>query len=212
MIGLSGGPFSYLLTRFMRQRINQNSYVVYPGGVRLSSEKLRRLCPELFPSLLAPLSIAKWLFGSSMSAVYDIRDILLNGGSGPAVVIATSPLLIAPYSQNIDGVAMLRFPDELTAEYSLSKGSRLLTCLNVVLRGNQAPDLEHGPDSWHDSCNFIPLIAEFLSDDMEWIEKRKRGVEAQWWDKTQGLGQQYLEKHGTKARDGSPTKSWIPAV
>lgn len=211
MIGRSGGILGYLLTRRDRAEINGRSYGLYPGQITLSKRKLQRLCPELFPSITRPWSVARWLVGDSMSMVYEIGDILIHGGSGPALVMSVDPLLVASYSQNIDCVAMLRFPGYLTNEYGLRPGSRLLTVLNAFVGGRLASDLEHGPNSWRDCTNFVPIIADFLTEDIENLEKRKAGVKFGWWAWTQELGEQYLRKRGQSARDGRPTKSWIPA-
>jgi hypothetical protein len=146
-----------------------------------------------------------------MSVVYEIGDILIHGGSGPALVMATDPLLIASYSQNIDCVAMLRFPNYLVREYNLRCGSRLLTVLNAYIGDRLARDLEHGPDSRRDCTNFLPFVADFLTDDLEQLAERKAGVAERWWTWTQKLGKRYIQKHGHKARDGRPPRSWIPA-
>jgi hypothetical protein len=211
MIGNWGGIFGYLQSRRDRAQVNGTSYGTYPGQITLSEAKLRRLCPELFPSLARPWTVLRWLIGDSMSLVYEIGDILIHGGSGPALVMSTDPVLIASYSQNIDCVAMLRFPALLVDEYALRRGSRLLTVLNAYAGGQLAPDLEHGPDSRHDCTNFIPFIADFLTDDMEHVERRKAGVAEHWWSWTQELGERYMKKHGDMAREGRPPLSWVPA-
>jgi hypothetical protein len=211
LIGHSGGIFGYWQSRRDRAHVNGSSYGVYPGQITLSRRKLRRLCPELFPSLLRPRSVARWLVGDSLSVVYEVGDILIHGGSGPALVMSADPLLVASYSQNIDCVAMLRFPGHLADEYGLRHGSRLLTVLNAFVGGRLAPDLEHGPGSRRDCTNFVPFIADFLTEDVEHLERRTAGVEEGWWAWTQELGEQYIRKHGHLARDGRPPRSWAPA-
>jgi hypothetical protein len=146
-----------------------------------------------------------------MSLVYEIGDILIHGGSGPALVMATDPLLVASYSQNIDGVALLRFPTALVSEYKLRYGSRLLTVLAGCVGAKLARDLEHGPNSWRDCTNFLPFIADFLTDDLEQLEQRKVGIEERWWVWTQELGERYIRTNRYRARDGRPPRSWIPA-
>jgi len=86
----------------------------------------------------------------------------------------------------------------------------LLTVLNVIADGEFAPDLEHGPDSWWDCTNFLPFIADFLTEDVGQLEERKAGVAEPWWTRTWELGEQYIKKHGHLARDGRPSLSWVP--
>lgn len=212
MIGRPGGILGYWWSRCERALVNRFSQALYPGCIKLSRTKLRRLCPELFPSVARPSSIVRWLVWDSMSSVYVIGDILVHGGSGPALVMSTDPLLVASYSQNLDCVAMLRFPSEFVDEYGLRRGSRLLTVLNCFPGSELAPDLEDGPDSWEDCTNFIPFIADFLTEDVRQLETRKAGIAEHWWDWTHFLGEKYLKNLGPVARDGRPTRCWIPAM
>jgi len=59
--------------------------------------------------------------------------------------------------------------------------------------------------------NFLPFIADFLTDDVEELEERKAGVAEPWWAWTRELAERYIQKHGQIARDGRPPSSWIPA-
>lgn len=211
MIGKPLGPLGYLASRAERAHINRTSRALYPGRLPLSRDRLRRLCPELFPSVRRPLSVARWLFGDSLAAVYELGDILVHGGSGPALVADTGPLLVGCYSQNIDCVALLRFPDWLTAEHALRPGDQLLTVLNVLLTGRLAPDLTHGPESWHFGDNFQPFVADFLTDDRAELAARKAGIAEPWWDRAGRLTDEYLRREGRRARDGRPTRAWRPA-
>jgi hypothetical protein len=212
VIGHAGGIIGYWQSRHEREQINRKSFGSYPGLITLSKDRLRRLCPELFPTWRHPSSVIRWLIGDSLSVVYEIGDILIHGGSGAAVAMSTQPLLVASYSQNIDCVALLRFPDFLVPEHHLQPGSRLLTVLNGYMGGELAGDLEHGPDSRHDLTNFIPFIADFLTDAKVHLEERKAGVADRWWARTQQLGESYMKKWGQRARDGRPPHSWIPAL
>lgn len=50
---------------------------------------------------------------------YHIRDMLAHGDSRAAVVVSVSPLLVACYCDDLDGVCLLRFPDSLAAGHRL---------------------------------------------------------------------------------------------
>ena len=206
-----GGILGYGLSRCIKAQVNQRSSASRPGGITLSKSRLRRLCPDLFATVTRPTTLLRWLFGNSMSLVYEIGDILLHGDSGPALVMSTDPLLVAAYSENLDCVAMLRFPIELVAENDLRRGSMLLAVVNVYAGVLTASDLEHGPRPLHDSTNFVPLIADFLTDDVHQLEARKAGIDEWFWAWTQKLGELYLQTHGHLARDGRPQYCWVPA-
>jgi hypothetical protein len=63
--------------------------------------------------------------------------------------------------------------------------------------------------NWH---NVIPMIADFLSDDMGTIESRKQAIKDEEWQRTAMLGAEYVQKKPGKARDGRPLDSWKPCV
>lgn len=173
-----------------------------PGNVRLSAEKLR---------------IFKESLGSSISkpAPYELLDEhLQHGDSRAAIVMKTNPyLLIAAYSDEMDGVAMLRFDNKFIDSYNLKEGSRLLTINTYQSRiaGNVAKDLYIGPKELGRYSNFYPLIAEFLSDDMDRISRRKNKINEAEWSRTYILGKEYIEKNSYRARNGNPYFSMIPA-
>ena len=69
---------------------------------------------------------------------------------------------------------MLGFPTTLVAEHGLRRGSPLLT-VNTYMRGlRTARDLVPGPENLKQYTNFYPLIADFLSDDLQRFPGRHR--------------------------------------
>jgi len=173
-----------------------------PGNVKLSSGKLRIFKESIAPSILKSLPD-------------DLLDEHLRlGDSRAAIVMKTNPfLLIAAYSDEIDGVAMLRFDHKFIDLYNLKEGSRLLTVNTYQYKRdrNIVKDLNLGPKELGRYRNFYPLIAEFLSDDMDRISQRKTQIEETEWSRTQILGKEYMEKNGFRARNGNPYFSMIPA-
>src|SRR5580698_1215941 len=105
--------------------LNDSTFASDPGRIRISHPKLQQLRPDLFgmagsfKALLGNLRLA------FPERVY-LGEQLQNGDSRAAVCVSTNPLLIAAYSDELDCVAMLRFPEFLIGEYSLAVGARLL--------------------------------------------------------------------------------------
>jgi hypothetical protein len=191
---------------------NRTSFASDPGSVELSESKLRRLCPNLYASRWNLLGRVDERIGWRAADRIWCADQLVHGDSRAAVVVSTSPLLVAAYTDELDCVALLRFPDGLATEMGLGVGSRLLTVNRYVPRGPLARDLEDGPASYHRYKNFIPLIADFLSDDVEWLEQRKSRIDEKEWQRTLELGQRYLKQRGEAARDGRPDRCLMPAI
>src|SRR5262245_27908370 len=196
------GVLSYLKARRVRQAINRGSSASDPVGLRMSDAKLRRLCPSLyFTSGL--VGCMRCFFRDGLERRYFIRDMLIHGDSRAAVVVSVSLLLVACYCDDLDGVCVLRFPDELVLEHRLRPGDRLLTVLNSwslrqPARPDQiAPDLVQGDAADRRYTNFWPLVAEFLSDDTAAIEARKRGIAPKEYARCQALGEEHLRRfHG----------------
>lgn len=182
-----------------------------PGRVELSGLKLARLHPErLVPvrkgstQLTFPSQFHPWIQGFARR--------LWVGDSRAAVVVSVEPLLVAAYTDELDCVALLRFPAELAAEYGLEVGSRLLTVNGYLYGETVAPDLHEGPAAHHQYVNFIPLIADFLSEAVPRIEFRKAEISEAEWSRARELGEAYLARPEVRVRDGRPLYSWFPAL
>ncbi|MBP1587445.1 MAG: hypothetical protein J6X34_07740 [Clostridia bacterium] len=67
-----------------------------------------------------------------------LGHILLKGDTQPAVVYSLNPFIVSAYSDELDAVVFLRFPEELAGIYDLSVGSRLVTACNYSREGNRA--------------------------------------------------------------------------
>jgi hypothetical protein len=150
------------------------------------------------------------VFSSLTERVY-IAEQLQHGDSRAAVVVCTSPLLVAAYTDELDCIAMLRFPETFVAEYNLTEGSRLLT---VNLYGESPPyqqDLILGPRLIKRWTGFHPIIAEFVSDDKGRIEARKSAISEGEWERTRVFGAEYLRSRPGVARDGRPVHASVPA-
>lgn len=174
-----------------------------PGGLSLSKAKLAVFRRSLNPieRLCAPLQTPDAL----------IAEHLNLGDSRAAMVVSVEPLLVAAYTDELDCIAMLRFPQLFVQAYALHPGSALLT-VNTYGQGSRlSRDLVPGPGDLGRWSSFWPHIAEFLSDDRVRIDSRKRSIGDDEWQRTIVLGRQYREQFGDRARDGSPYRSMVPA-
>lgn len=176
---------------------NDNSMASDPLGVSLSEGKLSSFKKELF-------FIERFLLNRVLSM--DLLDEhLMLGDSRAAVVIETDKkLIVSAYTDELDCVALLEFPLRLVQEYKLKVGDRLLT-VNTYNKGSKLEsDLENGPDSYNRYVNFYPLIADFLSEDVDLIEKRKKEIEKLEWEKASSMGKEKINR--VSCRDGNPYK------
>ena len=198
--------------RWLYHRLNRRSKASDPGLVRLSHEKLARFCPELYPTWGDDL-IARWdgILGVRAMRIFMLADHLKHGDSRAAVVVSVSPLLVAAYTDEMDCVVVLRFPAEFVAEFGLEVRSRLLTVNRYFADVPLATDLTEGPLTYHRCDNFMPLIADFLTDDADRLRARKAKIRLDEWSRTWVLGLRRLEEHGLLARDGHPDRCDEPA-
>lgn len=201
MLLRSGGGSGQSAPR--RSRFHDDSTTASdPGGVTVSDARLRRLCPELY-GLRARAKARRF------------REIIIEhmevGDSRAAVVVRLDPLLVAAYSDELDCVAMLRFPPDASEE-PLEIGSRLLT-VNTYWRGDSyAADLDPGPLHEDRYVDFHPIIADFICADSHRVEHRKNEIAEEEWTRAQTLGTEYCVAHPGIWRDGSPSRSHRPAA
>lgn len=197
------GVVGYLVARTFRSTINRRSSASDPIGLRMSEVKLKRLCPSLYFSSGVRASM-RCFFWDGLALRYVIRDMLVHGDSRAAVVLSISPLLIACYCDDLDGVCVLRFCDKLAQEFGLQPNSRLVTVLNSRCRRRPARSEELARDVIQGSAanpryvNFWPLIAEFLSDDTALIEARKKGISDDEYHRCQAFGKEHLRCLGVQ--------------
>lgn len=181
------------------------SHASDPGGFAISHEKLKALRPDLFPSPGIRGQLTNWLFNNS-----DIRSFeyhLQNGDTRAAVVVMLDPLLVAAYTDELDCVAILEFPDAFVEQYELSEGTRLLTVNRYRPDAPLDDDLIPGPDHTKRYYGFVPIIADFLTDSRDQIEHHRRRIDEAEWKRALLMGREYLTSRPGTARDGSPGPS-----
>jgi hypothetical protein len=185
--------------------IDHNTFASSPGKVRLSRHKLSLLQPEMD-------SLIRWLRLLMKTPIYPgrsrwlkhIEEHLWYGDSRAAVVVRTSPLLVAAYTDELDCVAILHFDDRFAKDYDLQIGSRLLTVNTYYNSDAFAGDLRRGPAASGRWGNFAPFIADFLSDDLDRIQERKNEISDSEWDTTEEHGKRWLYDCAFSPREGAP--------
>ena len=165
-----------------------------PGLFDLNKKKLKALRPQIFGLRLGQKNIDTW---------QNIYSQLNSGDIQPALVLSTAPLLVACYSDDMDAVAMLCFPEELGARRGWTVGTRLIVTAaynNPFMKANK--DLDCGPRNCGKFKAYAPVIADLYTDNTERLERKKREIPQELWDYTAALGRQYLLNHPGIARDG----------
>ena len=172
-------------------------------GLTISHDKLKVLRPDLygFQGLRQRYREATGLTWPQRSY---LETHLREGDSRAAVVVSTDPLLVAAYTDELDCVAILEFPDEFVDDYGLKEGSRLLTINTYNRQPQYDADLVLGSNQTGRWTGFHPIIAEFVSDDEPAILARKRAIPAEEWQRTYRMGRAYLKQRPGLARDGRP--------
>ena len=176
--------------------IDPNSFAENPGGICLSDKKFEQV---------------KKLLGSDfISSVYvkphkkRINEYLKMGDTQPALVCSASPLIIAAYSDEMDAVIMLTFPDELAKQYDLSEGTRLVTSnvYSYIGLSGIAKDIFIGEDYLNRYSDFIPVVSLFLSDDELYLKNRTEIFSEEIWQRVTEKAQKYSAEHPTLKRNG----------
>lgn len=140
-------------------------------------------------------------FRSDMRIDFVMRS-LLYGDTQPAVVVSTNPLLIAAYSDEMDAVVMLRFPEEFAGQYNLSVGSRLTTS-NVYSSGaSVADDIHVGEKYSHLYTNFVPIVQLFLGKKDEKITEKINLFGEDKWQAVSEKADDYVRLYPNCFRDG----------
>lgn len=198
----------------MTETLDDNTAASNPGGFRLSSAKLKILQPELYGRFAW---FGWYLVDGKIKSrrsywLTRIEEHLLYGDSRAAVVVGTSSLLVAAYTDEIDCVVLLRFQDRFVSEYNLERGSRLITVntYDYDEGSSYEIDLNPGPEAGEYYQNFMPLIADFFTDDVERLNARKAGISEEEWQRAEDMGQAYLSQNYAPPRDGRPFWSFLP--
>ncbi len=144
--------------------------------------------------------------------VEAVRWHLLLGDRSPAVVVYEAPLIVAAYSEEQDGIVLLKFEHQHVDPRFRRVGTRLTT-LNLDYSSKHGPlaaDLRPGSNSSWCWSNFLPLIGEFLTLDFERLAQLKASIPDSWWARLNELVRNYDRACGV--RDGRPAYAAQPAI
>jgi len=182
-----------------------------PLAISIADKKLKAVHPELYGwrAFLPRFKFCgKMLDGRQTRAM--LGEHISRGDSRAALVMRVEPLLlVAAYTDEMDCAAVLSFPPALAAEYRLKIGSRLLTTNTYGRGGKLQSDLWEGPASCRRYTSYFPLIAEFFSDDLDAIERRKRSISEEEWLRVRQVAKEQLAKGPhMPIRDGRPLQCW----
>ncbi len=131
-----------------------------------------------------------------------VTRALFYGDTQPAVVVSVDPLLIAAYSDEMDAVVMLRFPDEFVTKYNLYPGIRLTTS-NVYFTGPQnAGDIFVGEHYSRQYADFMPIVQLFLGKKDEKILAKADLFSEDTWNRVHEQANEYVSQHPDLYRDG----------
>lgn len=193
-----------------RKVVDPNTYASLPGKLSISKQKLKQLRPELY-------GIRGWLLEHKQKRKYgysqmeEIREHIFYGDSQPAVVLLINPLIIAAYSDEFDCIVPLYFPKLYAEKYNLKEKTKLIT-INTYMSGTEIQkDIILGENNLGRWSGFSPIIAEFISDDIDLIAEKKKKINEELWEYVYKLGLEFRKKYPKECRDGRPIYSQIPA-
>lgn len=168
-----------------------------PGLFAVNKKKVKKLYPR-------SSSIGVLLNGPTAEQTAGIIRQMNDGDLSTGVVMSTSPLLVACYSDDFDAVAMYCYPAELGAKMGWSAGTRLLTVnwYDGYGKMKKNKDLDCGPRCNNKFKTFGPLVAELYTDNSERIARKKAEIPEEMWQYTETLGRKYMEAHPGMAREG----------
>lgn len=172
---------------------DSNTYASCPGRLNLAKEKWNDI------EKIYNLGFIKRIKLNSQRG--RIQEYIRFGDTQPAIVISIRPLLITAFSDEMDAVVMLKFPDEYANKYRLKKYDRLIT-VNTYSYNKIYHDIFIGKNYLNRYGDFNPNIGEFLSSENEKIEQHKKNIPESIWRYVQCLGDDYIIKHKNKYRNG----------
>ena len=175
---------------------DDNTFASDPGGVTLDVKKLEyfKLQLSFLRKILSYLKYPDEL----------LDEHLDSGDSRAAVVIKTEPsLIVSAYTDELDCVVLLKFPNTFVEKYNLKVGMKLLTVNTYFYGSEPESDLYFGENNCHRYSNFYPLIADFLSSDLGKVQNRINSISDKEWEKAKLEGEKRMKK-GVIPRNGSP--------
>ena len=104
----------------------------------------------------------------------------------------------------MDAVVLQCYLNELGKKMGWTLNTRLvITCTyNGFGPVRRNKDIFEEPKSNKKFKSFGPVIADLYATDMEYVERKKREIPEDLWERTLELGNEYIVKHPGMARNG----------
>lgn len=191
-----------------------------PGRLEIDRSLVRLVQPELSGWSGWLWRIRDQLTGENrFEGSFDwLAEKANRGDARAALVLEVAPqLLIAAYSDEFDCVVGLRFPATIARFHKLQPGDRLVTCNNYELNEQAImDDLTVGPKALMNLAftNFQPVIANFVSSDVERLKKLETGFSPTELTRLEMAARDWHDRFRageTRPRIGAPLWSNAPA-
>ena len=148
----------------------------------------------------APLPETDW----TAPQISYLGEHLRIGDSRAAIVASVKPLVVSAYSDELDAVILIGFPDDLATQYSLKAGDELIASWVYPTMRHAPSDVVQGDGNLGHYNNGAPIVADFLSNSVDKIKKRKSGVSKKEWERVRELTPPALKRADGKYRSDFP--------
>ena len=165
------------------------------GRFSLDEAKLRGMFPD---------------FAWTTDQIAYLNEHLDRGDSRAAIVASVKPLVVSAYSDELDAVILVQFPDALVDKYSLGVGDPLIASWIYPSLRQPPSDIVQGPNNLKRYNNGAPLVADFFSNSVDKIKQRKLGVSKDEWARVLALTPDAVKRADGKYRSGFPLDTRLP--
>lgn len=165
------------------------------GRFSVDETKLRALFPDF-----------EW----TADQIAYLNEHLDRGDSRAAIVASVKPLVVSAYSDELDAVILVQFPNALVDQYSLAVGDRLIASWVYPSLGQDPSDIVLGSGNLKRYNNGAPIVADFLSGSIDKLKQRKLGVSAQEWARANDLTPTALKRANGRYRSCFPLVTGLP--
>jgi|GEM_PF-1153313 uncharacterized RDD family membrane protein YckC/Fe-S cluster assembly iron-binding protein IscA len=204
---------------FYRQQVGQFTAATHPGRLPLNRRMLVQIEPELRGARRDAWNERDEDEGTSrVKGTFDaIAGHIDRGDARAALILRVEPnVLVAAYTDELDCVAVLKFPARIADVFSLQPGTRLVTC-NFYRKcpDGIAQDLQPGKEASQRWQNFHPVIGNFASSDTARLQQIEFEIPDDEWQRTEKQGAEWLSRYDAGQaipRNGSPLLSVQPAA
>jgi len=176
-----------ILLKSNYKNVHKESYATSPGKLHIDEEKWNDIKKFFNLSLSNKIRLNR--------NKNQIAGHIQFGDTNPAIVVSINPLLIAPYSEDMDAVVILKFPDKYTEKYNLQIKDKLITVNQYWTFGDIRNDIFVGENYQGDFKDFFPIIGDFISSEINIINTHKEYMSKNLWLYVENLSFNYIKEH-----------------